>query len=122
MPFYAGAPDIGKVLPPESFIPIPLDAPDEAEHIIADAVRNDEYSRRLPSIREARRLIIEKYNTYSQVVAVVEAEKNIPVASHSPSEFIDSRHRLRWLPAELISAGAYWLRRIWAMWEGMRVI
>lgn len=122
LPFYAGDPDVGRVLPPDSFIPIPLDDPAEAVRIIREAIRNDEYTRRLPAIREARRLLIEKYNTYSQIISVIEAEKDARVTLSGSTEFIRSRHRLRWYPDELAAAGAYRLRRIWTKRKGMRGI
>lgn len=113
LPFYAGDPDLWRVLPPDCFIPIPLDDPGEAARIITEAIRNDEYARRLPAIREARRLIVEKYNTYSQIISVIEAEKDAPATPPGPSDCILSRHRLRWHPGEMIAEAAYRLQRTW---------
>ena len=74
LPFYAGAPDLADDFPPESFIPIPIDDPGEAVRIVKDAIASDEWSRRTGAIREAKRLLFEKFNFWAQVVAVVEAE------------------------------------------------
>lgn len=108
LPFYAGDPDVGKVLPPESFIPIPLDDPQEAEQIIRAAIADNEYERRLPAIREAKRLILEKYNTFQQIVSVIrEVQGEEPVRPLQPSErqqHIESRHRLRVRPSEALAA------------------
>ena len=73
LPFYAGDPELGKVLPPESFIPIPIDDPLEAERIIRKAIENGEYEKRKDAIAEARRLLLEKYNFWAQVIACIEA-------------------------------------------------
>ena len=117
LPFYAGDPDLGKVLPPESFIPIPLDDPPEAERIVKAAIAANEYERRLPAVRAAKRLILEKYNTFSQIVSVIEAEKGAPTASTDGPQYIESRHRLRWHPDEMLSVLGYRLRRTWAAWR-----
>lgn len=72
--FYAGDPELGEVLPPDSFIPIPIDDPVSAERTIKEAIANDEHSRRLSAIREAKRMLLEKYNLWAQIISVVEAE------------------------------------------------
>lgn len=71
--FYAGDPDLGNVLPPDSFIPIPIDDPDEAVRIVKAAVASGEYERRLEAIQEAKRLILTKYNFWAQVISVIES-------------------------------------------------
>ena len=73
LPFYAGDPAIGEALPPECVVPIPIDDPERAVAIIRGSIAADEYSRRVAAVREAKRLILEKYNFWSQVAAVVKA-------------------------------------------------
>lgn len=113
--FYAGDPDLGKVLPPESFIPIPLDNPQEALRIIRAAIENNEYEKRLPAIREARRLLLTKYNFFNQVTAVIHAHEaaerdgRIPVDS-AMGHKICGRHVLRRNPLNIISEGWELLR------------
>lgn len=108
LPFYAGDPDVGKVLPSESFIPIPLDDPREAERIIRTAIADNEYEKRLPAIREAKRLILEKYNTFQQIVSVireVQGEESVrPLQPTERQQYIESRHRLRGHPSEALAA------------------
>ena len=103
LPFYAGDPDLGKVLPPESFIPIPIDDPAEAVRIVRAAIANDEFSRRREAVAEAKRLLLTKYNFVAQILALVEAERDVPVPERDPSrpQRIFPRHELR-----LRSAGA----------------
>lgn len=112
LPFYAGDPEITKVLPKDCFIPIPLDNPEEAERIIKEAIANNEYEKRLPAIREAKKLIIEKYNTFSQIVKVIEEAKNAPIAAVKGPQYIESRHRLRWYSDEMFAALKHHLKRI----------
>lgn len=71
LPFYGGHPDVVRYFPPESFILIPVDDPPEAARIINEAIANDEYSKRLPAIREARRRILEQYNFYALVSDII---------------------------------------------------
>lgn len=104
LPFYAGDPKLEQVLPPESFIRIPVDDPPEALRIIKAAMESDEYTRRLPALEEARRLIIERYNLYSQVLQVV-AEHEAAAAPERPAGCIYNRHYLRRNPANLLEEG-----------------
>lgn len=106
--FYAGDPKLGEVLPPESFIPIPLDNPEEALRIIREAIENNEYEKRLPAIREARHLLVTKYNFYNQVAAVVNAheaaekEGLIPLDTRVGEKLI-GRHVLRRNPVNMLT-------------------
>lgn len=96
--FYAGDPNLSNVLPADSFIPIPLDNHAECERIIKDAIANDEYSKRLPAIKEAKQLLLSKYNTFEQIVKVIEdaqAEGSDGKTSHVDGGYIYARHDLR---------------------------
>ena len=97
LPFYAGDPELGQVLPPESFIPIPIDDPEAAADIIRSAIANDEYAKRLDAILEAKRRISTEYNFISQVLKVVKGEADQPVTPPDPARpaHIRSRHLLR---------------------------
>ena len=110
LPFYAGDPKLEQVLPPESFIRIPVDDPPEALRIIQAAMESDEYTRRLPALVEARRLVIERYNLYSQVLQVV-AEHEAAGAPERPAGCIYNRHYLRRNPVNLLEEAWNNLRR-----------
>lgn len=73
LPFYAGDPLLGETLPPESFIRIPHDDPAEAERIVKAAIANGEWEKRLPAIREAKRLLLSKYNFWAQTLETIKA-------------------------------------------------
>lgn len=98
LPFYAGDPDLGNVLPPESFIPIPIDDPAEAIRIIRTAIANDEFSRRREAVREAKRLLLTKYNFTGQILKVIREEADAPAMPVDPSHPVVIRPRtdLRW--------------------------
>ena len=72
LPFYAGDPALTEIFPRECFIPIPIDDPMEAVRIVKEAIANGEYEKRREAILEAKRLILEKYNFWRQVIEVVE--------------------------------------------------
>lgn len=84
LPFYAGDPSIFEVFPEDSLIPIPMDDPEEAVRIVKSALASGEYERRREAVEEARRLVLDKYNFWDQVIALVEAEKDQFVASTYP--------------------------------------
>lgn len=103
LPFYAGDPALTEVFPAESFIPIPIDDPQEAVRIVRAAIAAGEYERRREAVLEAKRRILEKYNFWAQVISVIEsapAEVSDPAAAAAK---IYSRRTLRRhsLPAAL---------------------
>ena len=95
LPFYAGDPALTEIFPAESFIPIPIDDPDEAVRIVRAAIANDEYAKRREAILEAKRLIFEKYNFWSQVISVIESAPQSPRLPPS-SRLVYARKELRW--------------------------
>lgn len=86
LPLYAGDPAIFEVFPQESLIPIPIDDPSESVRIVRAAIANDEYSKRREAVLEAKRLILEKYNFWAQVIDVIESAKDRSIPS------VDSTH------------------------------
>lgn len=112
LPFYAGDPELGKVLPPESFIPIPLDDPSEAERIVKEAIATGQYEKRREAVREAKRLILTKYNLYAQVLDIIMSENGgLAVPEVGVDRYIISRHRLRRFPSEALLSGWWNFRR-----------
>lgn len=73
LPFYAGCTNATDYFPPESFIPIDIHDTKEAEKIISKAIQNNEYEKRLPYIKEARRRVLEEYNLFAIVSKEIEA-------------------------------------------------
>jgi len=60
LPFYWGCAELGDHLDPDAFIRLPTDNVDEALQVIRTALANDEWSRRLPAIRRAKRAILDR--------------------------------------------------------------
>ena len=95
--FYAGDPDLGDVLPREAFIPIPIDDPAEAARTINSAIASGEYEKRRDAILEAKRLILNHYNFWDQVIEVIEGAAGQPVTPVDPKRptYIYARKTLR---------------------------
>lgn len=110
--FYSGDPKLEQVLPPESFIRIPIDDPPKALAIIQEAIANNEYEKRLPAIREARRLLVERYNLYQQILSVIAEHEDKYGVQPRPAEpwKLYERHYMRRNPINLIGEGIHLLR------------
>ena len=80
LPFYAGAPDLAEDFPSDSFIPIPIDDPSEAARIIRESIAAGEYEKRREAVLEAKRLILEKYNFWAQVLGIVDSQPPVPAS------------------------------------------
>ena len=85
LPLYAGDPIADEVFPSESFIPIPIDDPDEAVKIVKAAMASGEYEKRREAILEAKRLVLSKYNFWAQVIELIKSESGQKTTSADPS-------------------------------------
>lgn len=72
LPFYYGCPNAADYFPEDSFIPIDLSDPAAVAERIKQAIRDGEYEKRLPAIREARRLVLEEYGFFAVVSRMIE--------------------------------------------------
>lgn len=107
LPIYHGCPNAADYFPEESFIPIDILDFDAAKERILKAIRDDEYSRRLPAIREARRLALYEYSTFPQIARLVTERHQPGSIASTPPETIASRHLWRRRhPFEAISQAA----------------
>lgn len=96
LPFYHGAPNAADYFPAESFIPINIHNFEESFARIQQAIRDNEYERRLPAIREARRLVLERYSTFPQLARLIAERHNArPIAPVNEPQVIQSRHQWR---------------------------
>ncbi len=64
LPFYFGCTNIDKYFPEESYIWIDITNPQKAIETIQNAIENNEYEKRLEAIKEARELVLDKYNLF----------------------------------------------------------
>ncbi len=96
LPLYHGAPNAVDYFPPESFIPINIHNFEESLARIQQAIRDNEYERRLPAIREARRLVLDRYSTFAQLSRLItERHDSRPVVPVVSPQVIQSRHLWR---------------------------
>lgn len=102
LPFYFGCPNTTDYFPPDSFIPIDITRFDESLDRIRNSIANDEYSRRLPAIREARRLVIEEYSTFPQLARLITERHSSEAAKPEPGAQLLSRHAIRAGPRQSI--------------------
>ena len=106
LPFYAGDPAIGEIFPEESFIPIPIDDPAEAVRIVKAAIAAGEYEKRRGAVLEAKRLILEKYNFFDQIVETL--REGAPGAVCGSRDVIRSRRALRRHSAAALAEDLWW--------------
>ncbi len=104
LPFYYGAPNVADYFPAESFISIDIRNFKESLDTIRRAIENNEYGKRLPAIQEARRLVLEKYNTFAVLSDIIEKRHN-SLAKPQPSCQIFGRHALRQTPLKAVRIG-----------------
>ncbi len=114
LPFYYGCPNAADYFPPQSFIPIDIHDADSAASTIRAAIAADEYEKRLPFIREARRRVLEEYNLFAVVADLVRDRSLSPdqLRAAPVGESLLSRSRLLQLRP--------WLR-IGLAWQKMRL-
>jgi hypothetical protein len=67
--FWCGT-DLSKHFPEGSFIQIDIRKENEIERII-EIIKNDDFEKRIPAIKEAKRLLLDKYNVWPTIKSVV---------------------------------------------------
>lgn len=72
LPFYFGDPDYSKAFPERAVIPIDIFDLNEAEQTIRSALSENAYEQRLPDILEARRRVLDDYNTLGWVAKFIQ--------------------------------------------------
>lgn len=72
LPFYYGGYGLAEFFPPESFIWIDINDPDRAIAIMQQAIKNKEWEKRLPAIKQARQLILHKYNRLARLADIID--------------------------------------------------
>ncbi len=72
LPFYFGCPNAADYFPQESFIPIDIFDFEGSVKIIRQAIKANEYEKRLPAIVEARRRVLEEHNLFALLSREIE--------------------------------------------------
>jgi Arc/MetJ-type ribon-helix-helix transcriptional regulator len=65
LPFYFGATRAADYFPADSFIPIDIRKPHEAIATIQRAIQEDQYTKRIDAIHEAKRRVLEEQNLFA---------------------------------------------------------
>jgi len=91
LPFYSGCPNAGDYFPEASFIPIDIDDVGGTHEVIERAIRDREYEKRLPSILEARRRVLEQYNLFAVLTREIESRTGGEIPAASGGEVLSRR-------------------------------
>ena len=67
LPLYWGCPDAEDFFPPESFVRVPIEHPEEAMEIVLKTIRDNEWEKRLKAIREAKRRVMDQYQAWAVI-------------------------------------------------------
>jgi len=94
LPFYAGCTNAADYFPAESFIAIDIKDPAGAARIIRQAILDNEYEKRLPTIMEARRRVLYEHNFFAVISRAIE-KRHHAMTQTSGHDVLYSRHALR---------------------------
>ena len=76
IPVYWGAPNISEFFPEDSYISFDVKNMDEVNRISNIINDPEDYKRRLPALKEARQLILDKYNIWDTMNEAITTGKN----------------------------------------------
>jgi hypothetical protein len=96
LPIYFGCPNIADYFPPESYISIDIAKPDEAIQVIQNVVNDGTFDVRLAAIREAKQLVLNRYQTFPLIANYLSSQYRGPLGKgikHTirPISYWDSR-------------------------------
>ncbi|OGI20887.1 MAG: hypothetical protein A2287_06120 [Candidatus Melainabacteria bacterium RIFOXYA12_FULL_32_12] len=83
-PFYYGCPNISDYFPEGSYTYIDITKPEEAIRIIEETIKNNQYEKSIDKIKEARDLVLDKYNLFALISEVC----NSRISSKAKSNII----------------------------------
>lgn len=81
VPFYFGCLNIGRFFPEKSFIKIDIRDPEKGIRTIRDVLENDDWESRVEYIREARELVLHKYQPLAGAAHIF---RTIPASPKQP--------------------------------------
>ena len=94
LPFYYGCSNLEDYFPPESFIEIDIFDVEKSYRIISNAIRSNQYEKRLPYILEARRKVLEEYNLFALLATQIES-RHRPIKQGERGSLLYSRRAIR---------------------------
>jgi len=92
LPFYYGPPNISDYFPKDAIIPIDIFDIDGTEATIRKAIESNQYAKRLPAIKAARKQVLTDYNVMNVIANIVETKHTPQGAS---GHVIQGRHVFR---------------------------
>lgn len=92
LPFYCGCPNLTDYFPAQSYIAIDIRDPQAALRTIRRAIADNEYEKRLPYIREAKRRVLHQHNFFAVLAREIERR---PDGGGDTGRTLYSRHALR---------------------------
>jgi hypothetical protein len=81
VPLYFGCLNIGRFFPEKSFIKIDIRDPEKGIRTIRDVIEADDWNSRIEYLREARELVLHKYQPLAGAAAIL---RDIPVSAKQP--------------------------------------
>lgn len=116
LPFYHGCPNIFDYFPEEGLIHLDIRDAERSIATIREAIANNEYEKRLPAIREARRLVLEEYSTFPMLARLI---SGLPSADQSAGDNGHILSRRAWRNENPLPALAYGVERLSTKIRGM---
>jgi hypothetical protein len=77
VPIYYGCSNLEEFFPVDSFIRIDIGKPKEAIETIRRTLREDEWDRRLPALKEARRRVLYEYQIFPMLAKLIKEESGV---------------------------------------------
>ena len=113
LPFYWGCPELERYFPAGSFALIDIERPEQAVRTILDTVERGAWERAVPLLKEARRLVLDRYNLFPSVVPLLgELPDSHPApVTILPEESFTLRGRIRRARLDVKA----WYRRVRGM-------
>ena len=117
LPFYHGCPNVFEYFPEESLIALDIRDADRSIAMMREAMKNNEYEKRIPAIREARRLVLEEYSTFPMLARLI---TGLPKVSREVTGSDRVISRYAWRRDHPLAAVAYGLERLRVRLRGER--
>jgi len=109
--FYAGAPNAADYFPVDSFIPIDIRNPELVAETIRKAIRDDEWTKRLPAIEEARHRVLEEQHIFAVICRIISSSVTLTPGHVGNNGIILSRHA--WRKRHKIGAARHLLEKLY---------
>jgi len=90
VPIYYGCTNLEEYFPSRSFIRIDINSPGEAFESVKSIIKRDNWEKRLPALKEARDLVLHRYQLFPHLFRLIEAQ---PQKDLKPADVVLSAYR-----------------------------